>query len=593
MVREGPPSECSCFWATDILHIAWLKSRKVQLTEITSRPSNISSGDGYVEHDKRGFLRQPPIDGSLGIALEPPKLGSFDTSKFLVLVRSLPFLGDREKTLMEGLASTAQSLRSLCVIIAQSPWFEKLSEDSYSDGSPLDTLVYVAHFLESVVTFPLWDHMSMANLERSMETVDPHIKLSSSELRSKWDGVQHRLSHGDGGDLRQKVVASSPHLSLPVSTPQILVSNIKQLWRSEEDSDDKMKFGDAEEPQHQENPQYSLSILPRRLHACTSRGHVKFTEDPTERYLKLKSMILAYGYRIAFSQIIIAIIINHNRAIFYPWLGVDIWQNPMGQLRLARSNPEVFLDEFHSFRWIDMVFCVLQRAACEALASLALKFAISGSTYGEPGKELGPRCFIWGLLYLVWILTAVEYIFSRCVNSCAIMTAVWKLAASKCEGCRIAFDILTEKHWLKMRYVLLTMLLFILDTVLPICKDSLRSAVNGQLGPSLFFGFIAFMVKAVIVYRSVFFIPLEIGGMFVAAGWATVGFWILCTWFFDDPLGLQLSRALARFRGERARIQIERGEVDASLMMGIWYEGFPDFLSDLDAARRKYPRGGR
>lgn len=586
MIRGGALPEYSCYLAVDILHEAWGKSKLFQLSEIRSRPSNISPGDGNASHGEGGFPRQPISDLAPGILLKPSQLGSFNTHKFKQLVHSLSFLDDREKTLMAGLANTAQCLRSLCITIAQGPLFEELSKNSYSNGSPLETLVYVAHFLESMVSFPLWNHMSMADLETSMEMINPDKMLSSQEFRAMWVGVQHRVTHQDDDDLQLKIVASSPHLLLPLSRPRLLVYNIKKLCWSE--GADETEFGSAEALEHQEGQNYPLCILLGHFHASTGLGHVKFTENITERHLKLKSMVLSYGYRIAFAQIIIAIIMNHNRTIFCPWLGVDIWQNPMEQLRLARSNPEVFLDEFHSCTWMDIAFNILQRAACELLSSLALKFTITGPTYSKPGRELDIRRLMSAIAYLGWIFTAVEDLFSRCVNSWAVVTAVGKLVSGESEAEQVALKVFRENHSVKHLFILGRLCWYGWITVWPICKDSLRFALNGQLGPTLLFGFITIMVRSVIVYRSVFFIPLEIGGMFVAVGWATVGFWILFSWFVHDPLGLKLSTALALFRGERARNQIERGAIERSVMLRIMYEGTSSHLSSVDAASRRF-----
>ena len=265
-------------------------------------------------------------------------------------------------------------------------------------------------------------------------------------------------------------------------------------------------------------------------------------------YLNAKRSFVSDGYCSAFGTIVCAIILNHVRFIFLPWLGVDIWQNPIEQLRLARSNPDIFLDEYHAYSWKWFIFSAMQREVCSRLALAAVKWMTTESLNSDSNSSCGMLEWLCKVGYFVWIFATVEFLFSRSVSFCAVITAVWKLASGQSSHGRAALAIVTGLYWQKMFVTGVQVVRFGRFTVYPLFAEAVSCLLDGRLGFPFFIGFLMTLVWAIIVHRSSFFIALQMSGMFIAFGWLIVGLWVLGAWFADDPDGVKLSNSLACYQ---------------------------------------------
>ncbi|KAM7212434.1 hypothetical protein V8F06_012203 [Rhypophila decipiens] len=258
----------------------------------------------------------------------------------------------------------------------------------------------------------------------------------------------------------------------------------------------------------------------------------------------------------SFGTIVSAIILNHLRFIFFPWLAVDNirhHQNPIEQLRLARSNPDIFLAEYHAYSWKWFIFSAMQREVCSRLAALAGAVKWIDSNPASCGMLLEWLCKVG---YLVWIFATVEFLFSRSVSFCAVITAVSKLVASgrQSNHRRAALVIVTGVYWPKMFVTGVQVVRFGRFTVYPLFAEVVACLLDRRLGFPLFIGFLMTLVWAITLHRSFFFIALQMSGMFIAFGWLIVGLWVLlgAAWFADDPDGVKLSNSLACYKDMNA-----------------------------------------
>ncbi|KAM7218659.1 hypothetical protein V8F06_005978 [Rhypophila decipiens] len=481
------------------------------------------------------------------------RIGGMDTDVFLFAVKWQKGLQDQDKEFLALFAESARHLRLLCVTLSQGPLVQKLAKQGTS-ALTIDTLLNLATFLEALSCVPFRRLMQKSYSE-------DHLELSRSEsgkCRARyhvWEEgeklfVEHQsLPCLDDGLMRG---ANSSDTVSRLTNAQLAILKMKRPLPTRGQNDDD-QWARAVKAEDDASPALVLAVLHR-----THPGGLAYVEDVNWIYLQLKSILLSDGYPPALVRILVAIVINHIRTIFVPWLGVDTWQNPLEQLRLSLSNPEVFLDEFHSYTWVWMAFSTFQRIALGFVAGRILEGALTSvsPTKLVPGFRHSQSYII---CYMVWVLTTAEYLFSHIINLFAVATAFWNLASSESEAELLALRMVMAKHWPKMIPVVAQMLYLIRFTAIPVVTLGVRTALNGHLGLSLFIGLVVALARAIIVHRSFFFIALQMSGMFVAAGWFLVACWVLCEWFWDDPLGVKLHIQRAVRREEVTQAALARG----------------------------------
>ena len=291
----------------------------------------------------------------------------------------------------------------------------------------------------------------------------------------------------------------------------------------------------------------------------------------TQQWLELKSALLADGHCAAISQILVAIILNHIRIIFCPWLGSYVrYESPLEDLRLALLNPEVFLDQAlsssygldwlvfgHTFKHI---VDIVGGQAMEKMLALVAERRKPGGTFVSNGKREAMIMGALRVIYLVWVLANVEYVFTRSINTYSFLVAYYKLlmparynfgrVKGSLEVRHFILSMVLEKHLIQLPIHFWQLIWYIWYGLLPLLRKSVVRLLAGHPGLMLGIASVVGGVTAVIQYRSVFFISLQFSGMFVALGFAVMAVVWLAVEFVSDPVGLKLSTALAMKQGE-------------------------------------------
>lgn len=218
-----------------------------------------------------------------------------------------------------------------------------------------------------------------------------------------------------------------------------------------------------------------------------------------------------------------SITLNHLRRTLHPALAAPVYHAPLEDLRIARSNPAHFLEEALSVSWITLAVSYLQKAAWDFVGGLLLSFL---SLSGGRGAGRG-RAVVIGVVYLVWMLASVEYVFMRSCSAVAFAVAGWKLGFGAEVG-RRALEGVLERRWDKGVVVGLEAGWWVWWGLVPLGRESLRAAVDGRPGMLLVMVGVVGVVVAVLEWRSVLFIALEVSGVFIAGGYfvVVVGVWL-------------------------------------------------------------------
>lgn len=219
-----------------------------------------------------------------------------------------------------------------------------------------------------------------------------------------------------------------------------------------------------------------------------------------------------------------SITLNHLRRTLLPALAAPVYHAPLEDLRIARSNPAYFLDEALSVSWATLAVSHVQKALWDFVGGWLLSF-LSSSGGGRPGRG---RAVVIGVVYLVWMLASVEYVFMKSCSAVAFVVAGWKLGFGEEVG-RRALEGVLGRRWDKGVVVGCEVGWWVWCGLVPLGRESLRAAVvDGRPGMLLGVVGVVGVVVAVLGWRSVFFIALEVSGVFIAGGYfvVAVGVWL-------------------------------------------------------------------
>lgn len=216
-----------------------------------------------------------------------------------------------------------------------------------------------------------------------------------------------------------------------------------------------------------------------------------------------------------------SITLNHLRRTFYPALAAPVYHTPLDELRIARSNPAYFLDEALAVEWTALAASYIQKGVWDLVGWLLLSFLSSSG--GGRGRGV-----VVGVVGMVWVLASVEYVFMRSCSAVAFVVAGWKLVSGSEVGRRALVGVL-ERRWEKGVVVGLEVGWWVWRGLVPLGRESVRAAVGGGR-PGMLLGVVGVVggVVAVLEWRGVFFIALEVSGVFIAVGYlvVAVGVWL-------------------------------------------------------------------
>ncbi|OIW25762.1 hypothetical protein CONLIGDRAFT_504037 [Coniochaeta ligniaria NRRL 30616] len=286
----------------------------------------------------------------------------------------------------------------------------------------------------------------------------------------------------------------------------------------------------------------------------------------------VKAALLAEGYRVTLLHALIAILINHIRRILVPWLGAFTFYHPMEDLRLALSNPDVYLDQTLSYSWVWAFSSHLQTYVFGVLAILATQVLAVNNGRLPPSTldsfRCSPRAVIVsleGLMHLckigigVYMLMTLDYIFCRGTHTVSCLIAVYKLLAGS-EAEHLALSQTLTMHWIKLPLVALMLWYYIRRALWPTFSGAVRFAVRGRPGLLITLASVASGVAATIRWRARLYILLEMSPMFVVLGSVVVMVALLVREFVNDSSRLEASTVLKRRRGPEVPAHLSAGQ---------------------------------
>lgn len=320
------------------------------------------------------------------------------------------------------------------------------------------------------------------------------------------------------------------------------------------------------------------SILPK-FEALFSISRANFSSQNSSK--RLKDALLADGYRVAFLQAVVAILINHIRRTLVPWLGAFMFYHPMDDLRLALSNPDVFVDQTLSYSWSWAFFSHLQTYLFGVLAILTTQvLLLNNGRLPRSTQERfrsSPRAVIVsleGAMHLcriatgVYMLMTLDYIFCRGTHTISCLIAVSKLlAGNKAEHQALSQALVAP--WSKVPIVALMLWLYVRHALVPTFSGALRFAALGRPGLLITLLSAAGGVASTIRWRARLYILLEMSPMFVVLGFLGMTLVLLAKEFVSDSPGLNSSPVgLNRQAREAGKAMSSRNVAENSTSQG-------------------------
>ncbi|KAK3988811.1 hypothetical protein QBC44DRAFT_328609 [Cladorrhinum sp. PSN332] len=599
---EGPISLLSSLVKTDDV------AKKLQGSRDIFEVSKFTRHSGFSPHTPSP--RKPDEKRDIKEAGSEPQLEALVVDRYLF--HTLPLFEAQAAQTIRQLVDTARGLRALCAAIVKSPIYEELLKEYTENSSPLDLLAKAADLLETAGTYPYWDELSSAKSSAGrlgLATTDkPNSNaeiLVSTLLRS--DSKPH--------PPKKDSDPFSPILTAQASIPSLknisplryrvarLVYKIRGLPSSS-------RLGatftiNPFHPPHLARTS-SFSSLPSTLSAFDSLlptafytkllprlntlytrinplfdsvdnfSSAAFTGGVTDSWPLLKRSLVSKGYRTAFTYFLVAAITHHIRGMLLPWLGQYLWYYPLENLRLATTNPDVFFPVMLKFSWWWVAFMWTQKLCWDFTVGLGMGFLVlkerekNGEMITNPDGATQTPAYLpatksWEraldvsrVAYLVWLFSTVEFMFSRGVHTVAWLLAFGKLLFGG-DAEHIALGNSLRDNWLKVPFVVWQVGGYIKSGLIPLVWASVVCAVLGQPGLLIVSSGTVGVVVAIIKYRSTFYMALEVSGLFVVGGFLGLTIVMLGLEFWDDPLGIKLSTAMAKKRGLRARTVLPKG----------------------------------
>ncbi|KAK3391334.1 hypothetical protein B0T20DRAFT_489391 [Sordaria brevicollis] len=541
-------------------------------------------------------------------------------------------------------ADIARDLRSLAMIVSQRPIYEELLKE-YDGWLPLDILINVANFMEGIASYPFMSELPNGNTYNPLiikePSDDPDYDTALLVLsRLTKEGAKNKTDQKSSVVDSQLAANAAKTHPLGLSDYRLRAASfVEKVKNTRRKQGATYTINDVRLLSSQRTSSFATfpnlqagggggggltSFLPSRLSRLLGRptppsNNTTSTTPPTDatntnsglltfldsfaagaftggaidRWPLIKTALLSSGYLSAFIYFVVAIILNHIRNIFCPWLGNWMWYTPMEDLRLALgNNPAFFLEYALGFSWFYYAFSFIQKSAWDFMGGVAIALlsleagpepvapgAVGGgdpmSTLSlldsnpdpdedddtkqkrqkakEERKWKSRKLDCLRIGYLLWTLATIDHMFSRSLNTVTFIIAWYKLAFRGGDAEHLAMAQIAIKNWTKMPLHVSQLYFYVTNALWPILLSSLALAVTGQPGMVMILGAIVAGVWATIRFRSKVFIALEVSGVFVVMGLVVVSVMLLGAEFWEDPVGLKQSTASARKRGVKTR----------------------------------------
>ena len=512
------------------------------------------------------------------------------------------YFGPSERQLLRAFAEASRGLRLLAVTVAQAPLYDELLKLHSSPWSPLDILVRAANWLEAVASYPYWydiperDAFDFLVVEDACDENYDAAALVLSRLQPSDPTKRAPPPHAyvprtfvppasiSSTRWRVASVLDRAKSILPATSASSFTINEVRLLSRRTSSFSNLPSELQATGDHLE---YLYPLIPNslrrfyrdRIAAWAGLGIFKslddfssgaFTGGLAQNWPKLKSAIVAEGYRKATVYFGIAIVLHQIRRILFPWFCSYMWYEPLEDLRLALSNPEVFLDVSLSFSWPYVVFMYGLKYICDLLAGVVMGLLIidNGRIPPESLEQLKdtPAAipYLERLMevskvgYICWVFATIEYIFARALNTVSFVIAYWKLLSGG-DAEHIALGNILKEHWTRLPLNAWQLFFYAREGFWPLIWGAILCTFLGQPGLLVLVLATVAGVVSILKFRSTFFIALEVSGLFIAIGFVALTAVLLGVEFIDDPMGLKPSTEMIRKRGNKARSELPPG----------------------------------
>jgi hypothetical protein len=529
-----------------------------------------------------------------------------------VMLRSEKLFNEQQRQMVRGFAELARSLRALTIPLVQSPLYEELLTQCQGVWSPMDILVNAADWMESVAGYAYWREIPNLAAHSAFvvpNTSDPNYHAAALVVRKlKQDGV--------GTPSKTK-----PKFDGPPRNPSAAPAGISathwyatravyklKAWRSGTPLGSTFVINDVRLMAHRTTSfathlpklQASGDMLPsvqipsslKRLYrkrlspflarmtnwdvftAMNSLGSILFAENKAETWASVKTFLLQDGWSKTFLYFVIAIVMTHLRQFLFPWLGTFMYYRPLADLRMALSNPDIFLEEALSIRWFTIGFSIFNRYCFTVMLLMLMNLAVSSDGRLPPDwidvvtrlQREAPGLYLWALrgrdllkvAYLTLMFTVLEYAFDRTVNTISFMIALSKLVFGTKEA-QLALTGSLGAHWDKALFNGWQLFYYVVNSIIPIVFGATLSAACGQPGFLIVVTCIVGIVTALIRYRSTFYLVIELSGLFIFGGLLLASSLLLAVEFVKDPLSLGTNTSSMRNTANRARAVLPTG----------------------------------
>ncbi|KAK1772883.1 hypothetical protein QBC33DRAFT_584355 [Phialemonium atrogriseum] len=577
--------------------------------------------DSRVEHHHQGPL---PEGKDSGVLLNGSTAGSkVGTLRIDNILAETEFLfGETERQTVHAFAEVARGLRSVCVAFATHALYAHLCRQYDGGWSPMDVLVNAAEWMEALASYPYWQeipeaisHNPLAISDTSDENYEAarlvleHIKSAGPSSLPTSDKSLPRLSHESGSSkppvgisaarwYAATAVSRATNWASP-ATPgsTFTINDVRSLSHRTSSfasftsqmltPDDPLRFLQPFIPNALRGfyRKRMTPLLGRITHSSIADtldqlGSGALTGRFNDNWPLLKSALLSDGYRAAAAYVGIAILLNHVRRTLFPWMGTYMFHDPMEDLRLVLSRPDVFLDQVLSFSLGWAIFSYAQKYACDILGGLAmglllldndrapqatLHSAATGDTAtlaASPKPVPEPLMRAARVGYILWALSAADYIFARTANTISFLLALRRLLLPRSPSEHLALTTTLKSHLPALPLVALQLHTYTTTALWPLSRAALLGAASGSPGLLLLPASAAAACWAVLRFRARLYMAIQLAGMFVALALAVAGSALLAAEFAADPLGLAGSAAAAERLGRSVRGGLPRGAAE-------------------------------
>ncbi|KAK4154819.1 hypothetical protein C8A00DRAFT_32414 [Chaetomidium leptoderma] len=448
-----------------------------------------------------------------------------------LLERVQPMLGEAEGGLTRAFADLASGLRSIATVLAEWPLHNALLGEYKSKRSPFDILTNTANWMEGIAGYPFRGGAC------PLQSENPFL---STDKSGPGDRLRRgRFSPAKAGSDATRPTTWGANTEFNISPAARLVYKIKGLTLRRTPTAT-FTINSPNRPSSFASFPSAMAGLPPPLSITTLvinliHHHLNPFRKQQQPPSSLPLPVFLPPQEISPLHLLTATTLAHLRRVFAPWLGQYPWSyhHPLTDLRLAISNPEVFVSDMLGYSW----------------RGVAVGGGGGGGMWLEVGRVGG----------LVWVLVTGEYVFVRGMHTAAWLVAGYQLLLVGGEVGRTALGDALMGDWVKVPLVVWLLGCYLKDGLGPLIWRSVRCAARGQPGLLVVVIGVVGGVMTVLRYRSTFYIALEISGVFVFFGFMVVGLAVLGLQFFSDPLGLNVSTTCARARADQARSALPRG----------------------------------